>query len=605
MSSIIFTYNGVQTSIQCNKEDKLKDICSKFWSKNPGNKNNIYYVYGGKILDLNLTFNEVTNNKNDINNKINVLILNEENNSLKNDTLIKSKEIICPKCFENCLLSFIDYKINLSDCKNGHITKNISFEEFDKTQFIDESKIICNFCNNSKNNTYQKILYKCLSCNKNLCPLCNTKHDKQHITIDYDKKNYVCNMHNESFISYCEKCRKDLCFQCGKEHNNHSVISYSNIMNEDKIKNNLKEFKIKIDIINDDIRKMIEILTTVRKNMELFYKINSDILNNYEVKKRNYEIFRNINFIEKNIKNQEIDEIINDDNLVRKFKKILNINNKIRNIQNEMTIIYKISDSRIQLFSSDFVNNNKDNCILYINGKESKLVEYLDVKDINKKKELTIKLKEIKPITDMSRMFRDCTFLIYLPDFSEWDTRNVNNMHSLFNGCYSLYNLPDFSKWNASNVTDIGYMFWGCISLETIPDMSKWDVSKVKTMKGLFKNCSTIKTLPDISKWDTSNVNDMSSIFHNCASLEYLPDISKWDTSNVNDMSSIFHNCNSLKNLPDLSGWNINKVINMSYLFTGCSSLTSLPDFSKWKFNKDVNRTEMFKGLNKSIHIPF
>ena len=52
---------------------------------------------------------------------------------------------------------------------------------------------------------------------------------------------------------------------------------------------------------------------------------------------------------------------------------------------------------------------------------------------MKKKDKLEIKLKEIKPITNMSYMFNeDHLFpynnLILLPDISKWDTKNVTNM---------------------------------------------------------------------------------------------------------------------------------------------------------------------------------
>ena len=37
-----------------------------------------------------------------------------------NERIIKSKDIICPKSKELCLINFDDYKIILKDCKNKH-----------------------------------------------------------------------------------------------------------------------------------------------------------------------------------------------------------------------------------------------------------------------------------------------------------------------------------------------------------------------------------------------------------------------------------------------------------------------------------------------------
>ena len=39
--------------------------------------------------------------------------------------IIKSKEIICPKCNENILIKIDEYKINLYNCKSNHEINNI------------------------------------------------------------------------------------------------------------------------------------------------------------------------------------------------------------------------------------------------------------------------------------------------------------------------------------------------------------------------------------------------------------------------------------------------------------------------------------------------
>ena len=61
-------------------------------------------------------------------------------------------------------------------------------ENFKNTQLINESYIKCFKCNNDKNKTYNKQFYVCINCQKNLCPLCRSSHDKKHKIIDYDKK---------------------------------------------------------------------------------------------------------------------------------------------------------------------------------------------------------------------------------------------------------------------------------------------------------------------------------------------------------------------------------------------------------------------------------
>ena len=64
------------------------------------------------------------------------------------DKIIKSKDVICPKCGELCLINFDECKVKLNSCKNKdeHL---ISLDEFDKTQLVNENKILCDICNKS------------------------------------------------------------------------------------------------------------------------------------------------------------------------------------------------------------------------------------------------------------------------------------------------------------------------------------------------------------------------------------------------------------------------------------------------------------------------
>ena len=61
--------------------------------------------------------------------------------TIEKEKIIKSKDIICPKCGELCLIDLNDYNIVLNNCKNQHENK-ITLNEFDNTQNINENKII-------------------------------------------------------------------------------------------------------------------------------------------------------------------------------------------------------------------------------------------------------------------------------------------------------------------------------------------------------------------------------------------------------------------------------------------------------------------------------
>ena len=121
---------------------------------------------------------------------MNILVFEKSKSTIIRDKgIIESKEIICPKCKENCKIIINNYKIKLYDCKNNHEINNILLDEFNNTQLINELKIICNICNNkNKYKSYNKHFYLCLICKKYICPLCKSIHDNNHKIIDYDKK---------------------------------------------------------------------------------------------------------------------------------------------------------------------------------------------------------------------------------------------------------------------------------------------------------------------------------------------------------------------------------------------------------------------------------
>ena len=140
MAKVIFKYNGLDTIIQCKIDDKLKDICKKFCLKSYKDINNLTFIYGGEILNLDLQFNQTANIMDKQNLKMNILVY-EKNASIINENkrIINSKDIICPKCGEIYLIEFKDYKIKLNNCKNKD-ENIISLNEFENTQNINEIK---------------------------------------------------------------------------------------------------------------------------------------------------------------------------------------------------------------------------------------------------------------------------------------------------------------------------------------------------------------------------------------------------------------------------------------------------------------------------------
>lgn len=218
-------------------------------------------------------------NQIEINNKKMRIFVISLNNDKNDKSIVESKEIICPKCYEQCRIKIDDYIINLYNCKNNHSTV-IKLDNFKEFQEIDLSKIKCDDCKiKNRGNTYNNDFYTCLNCQNNLCVLCKARHNKNHIIINYDQKNFICPKHYNSFFKYCHNCNINICLICNKEHLNHNLQSFENIISSpDSKRAELDKLKNEINIFNNHVKKIISGLNQLMENMETYYKIFDNIL---------------------------------------------------------------------------------------------------------------------------------------------------------------------------------------------------------------------------------------------------------------------------------------------------------------------------------------
>ena len=306
MAEIIFNYEGNDIPIQCNINDKLKKIIVSFLTKCDikENNENLFYLYNGTRINNELTFNEQANDLDKRRKKMNIVVSKNDEDQNKKREII-SYDIICPQCKENALINIKNFKIDFKGCKNNHDQLSILLNKYGHAQQIDLSKIICDLCHKkNKGNTHNNLFYICNTCNKNICPLCQSIHDKNHIIINYDDKNYICRKHNDSFTKYCESCNENLCIICENKHKNHKTYDFRDIIIDKddllKIKKDLKKaidkFKMKINIMKEMFNIMMNIL-------ERYYKLNEDIINNYNITKRNYYKLQSLNNLKIIMKN--------------------------------------------------------------------------------------------------------------------------------------------------------------------------------------------------------------------------------------------------------------------------------------------------------------
>ena len=88
-AKVIFTLDGINLTIQCTPEDKIKDICNKYATKIDDNINSLIFLYGGNQMNMELSFKEQANSIDRNNKEMRVLVY-------KNET----EDFVCPKCGE-------------------------------------------------------------------------------------------------------------------------------------------------------------------------------------------------------------------------------------------------------------------------------------------------------------------------------------------------------------------------------------------------------------------------------------------------------------------------------------------------------------------------
>ena len=116
MAQVEFTYNGVNTIIQCQLNDKMKDICQKFKDKENIKILNIFYTYSGKIINEEEIILSLAKTINDAEDETNLKNLNIAN---------QGGEITFRSCVETNKTIKAE-QIDTIESTNEEITKSIT-----------------------------------------------------------------------------------------------------------------------------------------------------------------------------------------------------------------------------------------------------------------------------------------------------------------------------------------------------------------------------------------------------------------------------------------------------------------------------------------------
>ena len=112
MSKVIFSFEKIDTTMSCSKDELMKNICEKFSNFIGKDMNSLRFEYNEKQINFNLSFEEQANEIDKEKNEMKIFVYNDEDNQYK-----------CPKCGEKLKFNKID-KIsssmnNLKDSIDG------------------------------------------------------------------------------------------------------------------------------------------------------------------------------------------------------------------------------------------------------------------------------------------------------------------------------------------------------------------------------------------------------------------------------------------------------------------------------------------------------
>ena len=230
------------------------------------------------------------------------------------------------------------------------------------------------------------------------------------------------------------------------------------------------------------------------------YKDEIKIRNQNEIKTRNHNEINARNKNEINIKNKN--------EINAKDKNEINITYK-----NEINIKYITEEKgKESIFGYKFVENNKNNIELKINGTKSKLIKEFELN--NGENNITIVIKN--KITNLEDMFYKCNKLYNINELKYLNTTDITNFKGMFCGCYSITDIKPLQNWNVSNGNNFKYMFKGCTSLSDIRPLQNWNVSNGKEFYYMFYECSSLSDIKPLQNWNVSKGNNFVSMFGRC-----------------------------------------------------------------------------------------
>ena len=485
-SVAVFNFKGQDLIIQCLKYDKMKDICQKCADKLKMDINSLYFIYGGTMVNFQLSFIQQANIFDKERNTMNILVNINENDRLK-----------CPKCGTNIKLE--SKQINEIISSVNEIKNNL-----DGMKSIIES-IVKNSKDDYINNQLNIIIREFNKVNQSL-----NKNKEKIENLLNNSNDYISKISNKNII-------KGILDITNNELYKNILLFNTDI--DDGI--NVYLNNEKKNIIKDQNKRLIDFYPTEigKYSFEIIFNNKLTSLKCFFSECSNITSLDLTNFDSSNVT-----DMYRMFNRCTKLKEIKGLNNLNTNKVTNMSALFQYCQEIENLNLSNFNTSQ----VIKMGGMFGGCKKLKEIKGINN--------FSTNKVIDMNSMFGECLQLEYL-DLSNFNTSNVTNMMKMFNKCKKLKKVI-LNNFDTSNVTNMAYMFSECFELKIIEGIKKFNTKNVTEMKSMFNECSVLEDL-DLSSFNTSKVTSMKSMFYKCDKLKNL-NLLNFEINNNVDIEGMF-----------------------------------------------------------------
>jgi len=416
MAEIIFIYEGNQINIQCDKNQKMYEICNKLISKININLNSLIFLYGGNQLNLDKKLNEITKE-----NKINILVFKKEN---ENEICSQSGRILNDKIIDNIILLNNNINMTLLGLKS-------------------QIENIINDLINKKDNMYINSQLK----NVNILINNILNEDIKKINNELNK------IKNNDYITNIRENKKDelkneiICIYNKQDNEINLLHDYNNLEDWDEQykklylegKNNINEKNIEIYINDKKIEFVYKYKSNEKGNIKVIFKFNKLLTstNSMFYKCSSLESINLSSFNTSNVNNMSY--------MFSKCSSLESINLSLFNtskVNNMSYMFFGCSSLKSIDLSSFNTSNVNDMSWMFWDCSSLKSIDLSSFNTSN--------------VYDMSSMFNNCYSLESI-DLSSFNISNVNNMSCMLYDCSSLK--KEKIKINESNKRILDELF--------------------------------------------------------------------------------------------------------------------------------------------------